>query len=86
MNRPLRPFRPCQPPQVVRDNTLGGKPVLLLGWWLGRDGQPEAAEVLSFGSTRHLSDVAGYHGEPATPTQPTLAAYGGWPEPERADA
>jgi hypothetical protein len=67
MIRPRRSFRACQPPAVVRDNTLSGAPVLLLGWWLGPDGQPEAAEVLTVTSTRQLHQVAGLHGEPAMP-------------------
>jgi len=85
MNRPRRPFRACIPPQVVRDNTLAGQPVLLLGWWLGADGHPEAAEVLSVGSTRALHQLAGLHGEPVAPArQLALAGGRGWPEQEPA--
>jgi hypothetical protein len=69
-----RPFRACQPPQVVRDNTLGGLPVLLLGWWIGPDGQPEAAQVLTMTSTRALHDIAGLHGQ--NPHQLELTGVG----------
>lgn len=61
--RELRRFDPCQPPQVVRDNTLSGAPVLLLGWWLDADGRPETAVVLSLTTTRAPADLAGLHGE-----------------------
>jgi hypothetical protein len=59
-----RPFRAARTLQVVRDNTLGGLPVLLLGYWLDRNGQPEEAQVLTFTANRRLSDLSGWHGEP----------------------
>ena len=61
--RPRLAFRPAPAFTVVRDGTLAGAPVLLLGHWIGANGQPEAAEVLSLTSTRRLADIAGLHGE-----------------------
>lgn len=72
MSRPRHAFRPAPPGTVVRDNTLSGAPVLLLGYWLGADGQPEAAEVLSLSTTRRLQDIAGLHGENPHGTRPPL--------------
>ena len=86
MNRPRRPFRACQPPLVVRDNTLAGAPVLLLGWWLGPDGEPQAAEVLTVTSSRPLHQLAGLHGEPVTPPRQLTLSGAGWHDQEPSDA
>jgi hypothetical protein len=61
--RPRLAFRPAPAFTVVRDGTLAGAPVLLLGHWIGADGQVEAAEVLTLSSTRRLADIAGLRGE-----------------------
>lgn len=63
MRRETRPFRPARELRVVRDNTLNGLPVLLLGYWLGPNGEPEEAQVLTMTAKRRLSDLAGLHGE-----------------------
>lgn len=52
--------------------------MLLLGHWIGPDGTPEQAEVLSVSSTRRLDQVAGLHGEnPHQPDLPALPPTGG---------
>jgi hypothetical protein len=77
MTRPRPLFRPAPAFTVVRDNTLNGAPVLLLGHWIGADGQPESAEVLSVASTRRLDQIAGFHGEnPHQLDLPAVAAPG----------
>jgi hypothetical protein len=78
--RELRRFQPCTP-QVVRDSTLNGAPVLLLGWWLGVDGETQAAQVLTLTSERRPHELAGWHGEPVLPLAdvqlPLWPRYGG---------
>ena len=70
----LRAFRPADPVRVVRDNTLNGEPVLLIGWWLNAAGMPEQAHVLTLGSPRATSAIAGFVGEnPHYVAQATLA-------------
>ena len=69
-----RPFRTARELRVVRDNTLGGLPVLLLGYWLDRNGQPEEAQVLTFTANRRLSDLSGWHGEPVHPIEAPVRA------------
>lgn len=67
-NRPARDpgqFKPCHPPRVVRDYTLAGQPVLLLGWWLDAHGKPVEVEVATFTSHRRTHDVSAFPAPPA---------------------
>ena len=78
MNRRSQPvFRVANPPRVVRDSTLDGRPVLLLGWWLNAQGQPEGVEVATMTSTRQPFEVSHFPAPPGTPF-----AYAGAPEDE----
>jgi hypothetical protein len=68
MNRQSkRAFRAADPPRVVRDHTLDGRPVLLLGWWLDAAGQPEALEVATMTSTRQPYEVSHFPAPPGMP-------------------
>lgn len=68
-------FRPADPVQVVRDSTLGGRPVLLLGWWLGPAGDVVAVEVASFTSDRRPYEVGHFPTPPAAPLRDALALF-----------
>lgn len=70
-----RAFRAAQPPQVVRDNTLGGRPVLLLGWWLGPAGDVVAVEVATFSSQRRPYEVGQFPTPPAAPLREAPALF-----------
>jgi len=66
MGRPRerRGFQPCTPPRVVRDHTLAGRPVLLLGWWLDAAGSAEAVEVATMSSERRPFDISDFPAPP----------------------
>ena len=66
-DRALHRFKPCVPPLVVRDHTLGGQPVLLLGWWLDALGKPVKVEVATLASRRRPTDISTFPEPPGSP-------------------
>lgn len=84
MNRPPArdpaQFVPAVPPAVVRDTTLEGQPVLLLGWWVDAHGKPVEVEVASLTSRRRSFEVSNF----PRPPRPALKAAPGAFEPETA--
>ena len=68
-------FRPADPVQVVRDSTLGGRPVLLLGWWLGPTGDVVSVEVATFTSDRRPYEVGSFPTPPAAPLREAPALF-----------
>lgn len=60
-------FRPAEPPMVVRDSQLNGRPVLLLGWWLNGRGEVIGVEVGTFTSQRQPYQVSAYPLPPGAP-------------------
>jgi hypothetical protein len=75
-------FVPCHPPAVVQDRTLGGRPVLLLGWWVDAHGKPVEVEVATFASTRRSFEIGQF---PRPPRSAMPAAPGAF-VPEVSDA
>ena len=53
-------FKVSDPPRVVRDHTLGGTPVLLLGWWLNESGREVGAQVATMTSFRQPYDISDF--------------------------
>lgn len=66
-------FVPAAPPVVVRDTTLQGQPVLLLGWWVDGHGKPVEVEVASLTSRRRSFEVSSF----PRPPRPVLKAAPG---------
>lgn len=75
-------FVPCHPPVVVQDRTLGGRPVLLLGWWVDAHGKPVDVEVATFASTRRSFEISTF----PRPPRPALRDAPGAFSPEATDA
>ena len=73
--RDPRQFKPCDPPRVVRDETLGGLPVLLLGWWLDAFGKPVEVEVATMVSRRRTTEISGFPQPPGQPLPHAPGAY-----------
>jgi len=71
----LHRFKPCVPPLVVRDHTLGGQPVLLLGWWLDAFGKALEVEVATLASRRRPTDISLFPEPPGTPLPHAPGAY-----------
>lgn len=83
MSKPPRDpaqFIPCDPPTVVRDQTLNGQPVLLLGWWVDAHGKPVEVEVASLTSGRRSFEISSF----PRPPRPALKGAPGAFEPETA--
>lgn len=78
MSKPPREpgqFLPAAPPMVVRDATLGGRPVLLLGWWLDAHGKPVEVEVATFTSPRRSFEVSAFPRPPRPPLKDAPGAF-----------
>jgi hypothetical protein len=58
-------FRPATSPFVMRDATLGGRPVLVLGHWVDAKGREVSAEVVTMAQPRRVTDLRPFSPAPA---------------------